>query len=285
MRSPLIETAVPTRRQFVGRAFGLGLGIPGALTGIGCGGREDADSASRPLKVGMELAYPPFEMRNAENQPDGISVRMAEDLAAALGRELEIVDVAWDGIIAALVSGKIDLIISSMTRTDEREKTIDFSDGYVTNGLCLLVAKDSPIESVEDLEASGATLAVKLGTTGHTWADANLAPKGVKLAIFDEAAICALEVVQGKADAFIFDQISIYKHWKQHQEETRALLQPVRSETWAIGLRKGEDQLRADVNAFLSAYREAGHFDALADRYMAEEKRTFEEMGVPFIFH
>lgn len=235
------------------------------------------------LVIGMEMTYPPFEMRGPDNKPDGISIQMATALAESLGRPLRLEDVAWDGIIPALQSGKIDLIISSMTRTDERAEAIDFSDGYVTNGLCLLVASDSEIEDADDLSESGGKVAVKLGTTGHTWARAEL--EGVDLIVLEDAATCVLEVVQGKADAFIYDQISIYKHWKQHQEKTRAILNPIREETWAIGIRKGEDELREQVNAWLKEFRDAGKFDELADRYMADEKKTFEEMGVPFIFH
>lgn len=235
------------------------------------------------LVVGMEMQYPPFEMRGTDNQPDGISVRMAEDLAAHLGRPLRLEDVAWDGIIPSLQAGKIDLIISSLTRTDERAETIDFSDPYVTNGLCMLVGKDSPIRNADDLPESNAKIAVKLGTTGHSWALAHL--EGVDLVVLDEAGTCALEVAQGKADAFIYDQISIYQLWKRHEDKTRAILQPIREEKWAIGIRKGEDELRGQVNAWLKSYREQGKFDALADRYMAAEKKTFEEMGVPFIFH
>jgi polar amino acid transport system substrate-binding protein len=235
------------------------------------------------LVVGMEMQYPPFEMRGTDNRPDGISVRMAEDLAAHLGRPLRLEDVAWDGIIPSLKTGKIDLIISSLTRTDERAETIDFSDPYVTNGLCMLVGKDSPIRNADDLPESNAKIAVKLGTTGHSWALTEL--EGVDLVVLDEAGTCALEVAQGKADAFIYDQISIYQLWKRHEEKTRAILQPIREEKWAIGIRKGDDALREQVNAWLKSYREAGKFDELADRYMAAEKRTFEEMGVPFIFH
>jgi polar amino acid transport system substrate-binding protein len=231
----------------------------------------------------MELAYPPFEMRGTDNQPDGISVRMAEDLAASLGRPLKIVDVAWDGIIPSLMTGEIDLIISSMTRTEERAESIDFSDGYVTNGLCMLVASDSEIKSVDDLPESGLTVAVKLATTGWTWAREEL--EGVELTVLDEATTCALEVVQGKADAFIYDQISIYRHWKQNEDTTRPILEPIREETWAIGIKKGNDALRAEVNAFLKEYREAGKFDELAERYMKAEREEFKKLGVPFIFH
>jgi len=259
--------------------------LAAALLGS-CGKPEQeavgGDSA-KPFVVGMELAYPPFEMRGPDNQPDGISVRMAEDLAARLGRPLEIRDVEWDGIIPALQSGKIDAIISSMTRTPEREQAIAFSDGYVTNGLCLLVAKDSEIQSAADLKPGAHKVAVKLATTGHQWARSEM--PGLELTILDTSAACVLEVVQEKADAFIYDQISIYQHWRQHEDKTRPILQPIREETWSIGLRKGDDDLLKAVNEFLADYRSKGKFDELAERYMAEPKAAFEKMGVPFIFH
>lgn len=255
-----------------------------ALVAVGLAAVSCAPSGGpKPLVVGMEMAYPPFEMRGPDNRPDGISVRMAEDLAATLGRPLRLEDVAWDGIIPALRSGKIDLIISSLTRTEERARSIDFSDGYVTNGLCMLVGKASPIRSADDLPESGARIAVKLGTTGHSWAASHL--EGVELVVLDEAGVCALEVSLGKADAFIYDQISIYQHWRSYPDTTRPILEPIREETWAIGLRHGEDELREQVNEWLRGFREAGRFDELAERYMAEEKQAFEEMEVPFIFH
>jgi len=165
---------------------------------VSCGKPDPAGAAAgdsvKPFVVGMEMAYPPFEMRGTDNQPDGISVRMAEDLAAQLGRPLEIRDVEWDGNIPALQSGKIDAIISSMTRTPEREKAIAFSDGYVTNGLCLLVAKDTAIQTAADLKPGVHKVAVKLATTGHQWARAEM--PGLELVTLDNAANCAMEVVQ-----------------------------------------------------------------------------------------
>ena len=243
----------------------------------------ETDEGAEALVVGMELSYPPFEMRNAENQPDGISVRMAEALGEFLNRPVQIRDVAWDGIIPSLNSGKIDLIISSMTKTEKRARAIDFSDGYVTNGLCLLVPAGSPIESAEDLQAEGLRIAVKLSTTGDIWAKANL--KKAKFITLDAAATCVLEVVQGRADAFIYDQISIYQYWKKYPDKTRPILNPIREETWGIGIRKGDTGLKDRVNAFLKHYRESGGFDSLANRYMKEEKEAFEKLGVPFVFH
>ena len=226
-----------------------------------CGGesgrdKSDVELGQPPLVVGMELGYAPFEMRDTNNQPDGISVRMAEDLAQFLGRSLEIKDIAWDGIIPSLKSGQIDLIISSMTNTPERAENIDFSDSYVTNALCMLVAKDSDIRSVDDLPESNRKVAVKISTTGHLWAQREL--EGVELIVLDDAATCVLEVVLGRADAFIYDQISIYRHWLQYKEKTRPILEPIREESWAIGIKKGNEALRADVNEFLRGVSGSG---------------------------
>ncbi len=258
------------------------LTIVTSLCLTGCQPQGGNDTPDPTLRVGMELTFPPFEMRNEANQPDGISVRMAEALAERLGRPVEIVDVAWEGLIPALKSEKIDIIISSMTKTEERARSIAFSDGYVTNGLCLLVAADSPIQSAADLEAPGTRLAVKLATTGELWAREHLPEAQINTP--DTSAACVLEVVQGKSDAFVFDQISIYQFWKKYPEETRMILKPIRAESWAVGLRQGDDEMLEQVNAFLADFREQGGFDRLAERYMAEEKAAFEEMGVPFLF-
>jgi len=234
------------------------------------------------LRIGMELTYPPFEMTNAQDEPDGISVRMSEALSEHLGRPIEIVSVGFDGIIAALRTGKIDLIISSMTKTEERAKSIAFSDPYVTNSLCTLVGKDSTMQSPDELKRPGIRIAVKGETTGEAYVKQNL-PEAVMVRL-DQASDCVLQVMQGKVDAFIYDQITIYLANKQHPEATRAILAPIRAESWAIGLRQGEDELREQVNAFLKDFRAKKGFEELTDRYMAEEKKAFEEQGIPFIF-
>ncbi len=234
------------------------------------------------LRIGMELTYPPFEMTNAQDEPDGISVRMSEALSEHLGRPIEIVSVGFDGIIAALRTGKIDLIISSMTKTEERAKSIAFSDPYVTNSLCTLVGKDSTMQSPDELKRPGIRIAVKGETTGEAYVEQNL--PNAKMVRLDQASDCVLQVMQGKVDAFIYDQITIYLSWKAHPEATRAILTPIRSESWAIGLRQGEDPLLEQVNAFLKDFRAKKGFEALTDRYMAEEKKAFAEQGIPFIF-
>lgn len=244
---------------------------------IGCQPRGE-----RPLTVGMELDYPPFEMSDAQGRPIGVSVDLAHALAAHLDRPVVVRNIPFDGLVPALKTGKIDLIISSMTATPERAQSIDFSDPYVKTGICLLVNKDAPIQTSADLDQPGLTVAVKKGTTGQLYAHEHL--PHAKVLVLDKEATCVLEVVQGKADAFIYGQLSIHRDWKRNQQSTRALLTPLRAEYWAVGIRKGNDELRNQVNEFLHTFREAGGFDELSDRYLKEEKAAFKELGIPFLF-
>jgi len=265
---------MPDRRRF--------LQVSALALAAGACRERSADRPGGPvLRVGMDLTYPPFEMQDPSGRPDGVGVRMAEALAARLSRELKIVPMEFSGLIPALQTGNVDLVLSSMTATDERRRTIDFSDPYAFTGLALLVRKDSAIQSIDDLAQAGRPLTAKAATTGQSWIQANL-PQA-KLVVFEDQSACVLEVVQGRADAFVYDQLSIYQYAKANPDTTRGLLKPFVEEAWAIGIAKGNDALRGEVDAFLAAFRADKGFERLADRYLAEEKRFLEGQGVPFI--
>jgi polar amino acid transport system substrate-binding protein len=230
----------------------------------------------------MELNYPPFEMVDSAGHAAGISVEMANALGKFLQKDVQIQNVPFDGLVPALKTGKIDLIVSSMTVTQERAQSIDFSEPYLRTGLCLLVNRNAALHSIEEANQPNLAIAVKQGTTGQLYAQAHLTH--AKLLVLDKEDACVLEVVQGKAQAFIYDQISVFKHWQQHQDSTTALLRPFQQEAWAIGVRKGNDKLREQVNAFLADFRAHRGFDALGDKYLADQKAAFRKMGIPFYF-
>ncbi len=241
-----------------------------------------ASAAEPPLRVGMELSYPPFEMTDPQGKPTGVSVRLAEALGRHLGREIVIENIAFDGLVTALKTRKIDCIISSLTATPERARSIAFSEPYLRTGLALLVAAASPLQSAADLDAPGRIVAVKKGTTGHQYAATSL--KKARVLVLDKEAAAVLEVAQGKADAFIYDSLSVYQNHRRHPDTTRAMLRPFREETWAVGLRLGDDALRERVNAFLKTFRDQGGFEKLGDEFLPEEKAFFRAQGIPFVF-
>lgn len=239
-----------------------------------------AAETAKPLIVGMELAYPPFEMTDTNGKPSGVSVDLATDLAKSLGRPVVIQNTSFDGLIPALKTGKVDLVISSMTATAERAQSIDFSEPYLSTGLCLLLKKDSAAKGIEDLDKVGVKVAVKKGTTGHLYATAKL--KNAEILVLDKESAAVLEVSQGKADAFIYDQMSTYQNWQRNKTTTRAILEPFQKESWAVGISKGNDELKGKVNAFIKEYRAKGGFEQLGDRYLKEMKDEFKRLGYSF---
>jgi polar amino acid transport system substrate-binding protein len=246
-----------------------------------CSEKSGTTGNGAVLRVGMDLSYPPFEMQDKAGNPDGVSVKLAEALAAHLDRPLKIVPMEFSGLIPALKTGNVDLILSSMTATNERRQSIDFSNPYAFTGLALLVAKDSDIQSIEDLKKPGRTITAKTSTTGETWAIKNL--PDAKRVVFENQTACVLEVAQGRADAFIYDQLSIYQYSQENKETTRGLLKPFVEESWAIGIAKGNDALLGQVNAFLDEFRKQDGFGKLGERYLQKEKKFLEAAGVPFI--
>ncbi len=262
--------------------FWLRLGL-GLLTLLALGGWNTARAqAAQPLVIGMELNYPPFEMTDPAGNPTGVGVDLAHALGQYLHREITIENMPFEGLIPALKTGRIDLVISSMTATDERRKSIDFSDPYLNTGLAILVRKDSAIQGIADVAKPGVNVVVKTGTTSADYARDHLTQANVLA--FQQDSACALEVVQGKADAFLYDQMSIYQFAKKFSDATRGLLEPFQKESWAIGIRKGNAALETQVNAFLRDFKAHKGFDALGDKYLKADKEAFKKMGFPFYF-
>lgn len=248
-----------------------------------CDNKTEVKEEKKVLKVGMELAYPPFEMSDKEGIPQGVSVDFAKKLGEELGMEVVIENTAWSGLIPSLKTGKIDLIISSMTITEERKKSIDFSIPYAQSSLAILVNKDSNVNSINELNVEGKKIAVKKGSTGHVYASKNL--KNAEILVFDKENACVLEVVQGKADGFLYDQLTIYKNYVQHKDTTIALLKPfqIDFEYWGVALRQN-DPLKAKVDAFITKAKEDGTFATFANKHLKEAKATFDELNIPFFF-
>ncbi len=249
----------------------------------GCGNQETAQDKNI-LKVGMELAYPPFEMSNKDGVPTGVSVDLAYALGKALGKEVKIENIAWDGLIPSLKTKKVDIIISSMTITKERAKTISFSEPYAQSSLAVLANKQSGIKDISELNQAGKTVAVKKGSTGHLYAKDNL--PNANILVFDKENACVLEVVQGKADGFIYDQLTIYKNWSKHKDTTVPLLKSFQKdfEYWGIALRQNEPILKGKIDKFIAQAKKDGTFDELSYKYLNEARKTFDELNIPFFF-
>lgn len=263
-----------------------------AVLGLaGCSGNSDSgtqsaqssSSETETLRVAMELAYPPFETRDEVGTPSGISVAFMEEFAAAYGYELEIENTAFDGLIPALQTDLADAVMSSITITEAREEQVDFTDPYAVAQLAILANAKVGIASIDDLNQADRTVAVKTGSTGDVYATENLTEATI-LRFTDESA-CVTEVVQGRADGFLYDQLTIYRNQAANPDTTEAVFIPFQDvEYWGIAVADGNDKLREELNEFIALSRENDTFDRLTEEYMAEEKAAFDELGFRWFF-
>lgn len=247
--------------------------------------QANADSAEseNTLTVAMELAYPPFETRDEAGEPIGVSVDLMKAFGEYAGYNIQIENMAWDGLIPSLQTGAADIVISSMTITDERSNLVDFSDPYANALLAILANADSHISSIDDLNREDKTLAVKSGSTGHMYAEKNL-PDTNLLILPDESA-CVTEVAQGRADGFIYDQLTIYRNWQKNPDTTSAAFIPFQDvEKWGIAVQKGNQKLLDQINAFLKDFKENKGYDKLTETYLADEKKAFDELNFQWFF-
>lgn len=263
-----------------------------SLTLSGCSGAGSAgagvdgasnDKDDNTLTVAMELAYPPFETRNEAGDPSGVSVSFMEDFAEKYGYDLVIENTAFDGLIPALQTGMADAVMSSITITDAREEQVDFTDPYAVAQLAILANADSGVSSIDDLNRPGRTVAVKTGSTGDVYATSHLTNASI-VRLADESA-CVTEVSQGRADGFLYDQLTIYRNNLANPDTTRAVFIPFQDpEYWGIAVQKGDDALREQLNEFIAESKEDGEFDRLTQEYLADEYASFKDLGFRWFF-
>lgn len=206
-----------------------------------------------------------------------------KDFGEYIGKEIRIENISFDGLIPSLQTGKADMVMSSMTITEERKETVDFSEPYANALLAVLTNKDSQITSVDDLNQEGKKVAVKTGSTGYLYAQEHL--KNAEIIALQDESACVMEVSQGKADGFIYDQLTIYRNWQNNLDTTNAVFIPFQDvEPWGIAVKKGNTELLDQLNEFIETYREDGGFEELTEKYLSEEKEAFEELGFQWFF-
>ena len=162
------------------------------------------------------------------------------------------------------------MIISGMSRTPARARTVSFTQPYFEAGLCALISnKRAPdVVEVARLNAEDRILAVKLGTTGDI-VTARLFPKAT-VKRFKEETECVMEVVSGRADAFIYDELSIARHHAQNLQTTHTILKPFTYEPYAIAIRSGDFDFLNWLNIFLETIKADGRYQELRKKFFSD---------------
>lgn len=221
------------------------------------------------LRVGFEAGYMPFEMTDKNGNFVGFDIDIAREMAQALGVKFVPVNTAWDGIIPSLITEKFDIIMSGMTVTQERNLKINFANPNIVVGQTILINKkhQGVIKSYKDLNDSKYTVTSKLGTTGEQ-AVKRVIPKATYKS-FETEPEAALEVVNGKADAFVYDLPYCVVFMAQQGAGKLIFLDtPFTYEPLAWAIRKGDPDFLNWLNNFLSQIKNDGRYDRTYDKWI-----------------
>ena len=221
------------------------------------------------LRVGFDASYPPFELTDSQGRFVGFDIDVAKEMAKAMNVKFVPVNTAWDGIIPALVSKKFDLIISGMTVTQERNLSINFADPYIIVGQTILLNKkhEGEVTSYKDLNDPKYTVTSVLGTTGEQ-AIKRMIYKA-KYKSFEEESEAALEVLNGKADAMVYDLPFCSQFMaKQGKGKMVFLDEAFTYEPLAWAIRKGDPDFLNWLNHFLRQLKNDGRYDKIYEKWI-----------------
>ncbi|WP_085993463.1 transporter substrate-binding domain-containing protein [Oceanobacillus senegalensis] len=164
----------------------------------------EAKAEKEVLKMGTSADFPPFESFDIEGNFEGFDIDLAKAIADELGYELEIEDMNFDGLIGALQSGRVDMVMSGMSATEERRQNVDFSVEYHRSGEMFVTKPDSDINSLEDLE--GKVVGVQLGTIQEEGADELSKEYGFEVKKIDKAGLIIQELNSNRVDVGYMDK-------------------------------------------------------------------------------
>lgn len=222
---------------------------------IGC------EKKNKKLYVGTNAEFEPFEYRDGGNIV-GFDIELIGEISKLINKDIEVEDMAFDGLLPALQTKKIDLIIAGMTATEERKKFVNFSESYYKSQQAIVVNKDeNGINNFDNL--IGKEVGVVLGYTGDIIVSeiAN-----VKVQRYNATSEAIMALKSKKVQAVVLDYEPA-KNYSAQNPELKLIETDSQSEEYAIAIRKEDTQLLNDINKALATLKENGTYDALLNKY------------------
>ncbi|MBM6821451.1 transporter substrate-binding domain-containing protein [Fusobacterium mortiferum] len=232
---------------------------------VGCGGAKKEEANT--FKVGMEAGYAPYnwtqltdanggvKIAGSSEYAGGYDVEIAKRIADGLGKELVVVKTEWDGLVPALVSGKVDAIIAGMSPTAERKETIDFTDTYYQSNLVMLVKNGGKYENAKTLaDFSGAKITGQLNTFHYTVIDQ--IPNVKKQPAMDNFPAMRVALESGVIDGYVTERPEAVSAQSANNnfkmvEFTEGFVTSPEDTAIAVGLQKGSP-LKDKINEILN---------------------------------
>ncbi len=232
-----------------------------------------SDNSSDKLIVARDANYPPMEYIGEDGTTIiGFDAELAQAIADQMGRELEILDVAWDGIFGTVDTGRADLIISAVSINEDRQENYNLTEAYIANKICIVSASDSGISSVEDL--AGKKVGVQTETTSDQFMNEQM-ENGLDVNaddyfVYDTIISAFTDLKNGRLDAVVVDNVVAQYYIGTDSDTYSISWTSDEAEPMAIVLKKGNDELTAEVQAAVDALYEDGTVAEIAAKYFGE---------------
>ncbi|MBS0391481.1 MAG: transporter substrate-binding domain-containing protein [Comamonadaceae bacterium] len=244
------------QKQFIALALA-------GLAGVAC---------AADLRVGLNPAYEPFESKTATGEIVGFDVDIANALCAQIKRKCVFVESEWDSIIAGLQAKKFDVVISSMSITPERARVVDFSNRYYKTPSAIVVKKSVKYDGPASLK--GMKIGVLKASTQEKWALGELKPAGVNVVPYQSQNQVYLDIQAGRIDGTVADKVEVNGGFLRKPEgKDYGYVGPDQYDVKyygdgiGIALRKGQGDLKKQLNDAIDAIRANGTYDKIAKKY------------------
>ncbi|MFF7706490.1 cystine ABC transporter substrate-binding protein [Pseudomonas sp. NPDC007930] len=221
------------------------------------------------ISVGLEGTYPPFSFVDESGKLTGFEVEFAQALAKQLGVEAKLQTTPWDGLLAALESKRIDVVINQVSISDERRKKYDFSSPYTVSGIQALTraADQSKIKTAPDL--AGKKVGVGLGTNYEQWVRANVPQADVRT--YNDDPTKMQDLMVGRIDAVLVDRLAALEMVKKTNEKLAAAGEPFSRIVSGIALRKNEPELLEAIDKAIAQLRADGTLAKLSTKWFGAD--------------
>ena len=223
------------------------------------------------LNIATNAEFPPYEFKEGDGFA-GIDIEIAGAIAEELGLELKVNDVEFGSIIGGVQSGKYDIGIAGMTKTEERLQSVNFSETYATAVQVIIVKEDSEIQSADDLE--GHKIGVQQDTTGDIYCCDDFGDENVTE--YRNGAEAVQGLLAGKVDCVVIDNEPA-KSYVAAAPGLKILDTEYVSEEYAICIAKENEELLTKINEVITKLQESGKLQEIVDKYIASEEETEEE--------
>jgi polar amino acid transport system substrate-binding protein len=224
---------------------------------------------ARTIVIAQDATWPPMEFVDDNKQIVGFDTEYMKAVAKEAGFVVELKNVAWDGIFAGLDAGKYDAVCSSVTITDERKATMDFSIPYFKVRQALVVPKSSAAKSIEEMQ--GKTLGGQIGTTGYF---AVKKAKGVNGKSYDEIGLAMEDLFNGRLDGVVCDDPVAAQYALQKPEYAAKLkiaaVLDTGDENYGVAVKKGNKEVLDLINKGIKAVQEKGIDKELRGKWMGQ---------------